>query len=462
MTSQNLHIGDSGWRAIYTEGFTLDKLSAIALSFTELFPKQKALIGYDNRFLSQEFGQHFGQLLEQNSWKVDLISEIFPTPGVAVLTKNLGYDWGFVITASHNPFYYNGLKILDRNGLLSSASLNKKIEEKASQKLQKEKLPSLFPQKKLPSFSFLKAQSFYLRQILSHVEIKKIQRANLKVVWDSFGGTSTSLFAAFLKKCKILGKGLPWPNEPTFGHRRLEPDLISLQTLKISLRKWKANLGLATDIDGDRFAVLDEKGHFMLPNIIGPLLTWYLLGKRKEKGTIYQTVSGSQLTLQICKYFGVPCKEMPVGFQKMGQGMHEDPQALLGLEETGGIAYAPHLCFKDGLMAHALLLEMLVNTQESLSRLKSQMYKKFGEYHYHRMDFHLESETQKRKWLNLKVWEKCVGEKALRVSTLDGNKLYFPSGWVLIRNSKTEPLLRIYFESQRKEFVKKIRSQLSK
>src|SRR5579885_2178165 len=118
-----IHINDSGWRAVYAEGFTVERLSAIVSALARLFPKQKALVGFDNRFLSPELARHTGWILEKNGWAVEMASELFPTPGIAWLVRNEGYDFGLVITASHNPYYYNGLKILDRNGALIDRDL---------------------------------------------------------------------------------------------------------------------------------------------------------------------------------------------------------------------------------------------------------------------------------------------------------------------------------------------------
>lgn len=455
MSSPKLHIGDSGWRSVYTDSFTLEKLSAIVLSLAEIYPKQKVLIGYDNRFLSPEFAKHIAHLLKGVAWEVDLLSDIFPTPGIARLVKD-AYDWGLVITASHNPFYYNGLKILNSKGLLSERKLNDQIQEKAASKIEKEKLPGLYPLQFDANVSFLKASSAYLSQIFRHIDKKYFKKSKLKVVWDSFGGTTNKLFPIFLKKLSLVNTGLYWPEDPTFGHRRLEPDEKSLQALRKILLQKKYHVGIATDLDGDRFAVLNEKGQFILPNIIGPLLTWYLLEFRKEKGTVYQTVSASQLTQKICNQFNVELKEMPVGFQAMGQAMQANPQALIGMEETGGIAYAPHLCFKDGLMAHALLLEMLASQKKTLSHLIEDMHKKFGRYHYHRIDLSLEKQESKSQWLEGSFWEKTTGEKIKTLSNTDGQKFYFESGWVLVRDSKTEPLLRIYFESPKKAWISQI------
>ena len=147
-TFQPIHIGDSGWRAIYTAGFSADRLSAIALALSQLYPAQKILIGFDNRFLSKEFAHHLAILLRSQKWKVTLISDSFPTPGVAKEVKEKNYDWGFVITASHNPYYYTVIKILDSNGVLIQRSLIHEIEEKANELLQREKMPPFDPQNK--------------------------------------------------------------------------------------------------------------------------------------------------------------------------------------------------------------------------------------------------------------------------------------------------------------------------
>lgn len=458
-----IHIGDSGWRAVYSDGFTVLNLDAIVWALSHFFPKQKVLIGFDNRFLSKELAHHTALLLTKRDWKVDLLEKMFPTPGVGKLVKELSYDWGLIITASHNPYYYNGLKILDRNGSLSDRNLNDRLQEEAFRIQEEISFPSFNPTQTY-SRSLLTSsgsQEIYLKGLLDHVREKIIQKASLKVCWDSFGGTTTPLLAELLDHLQVTHYPVSTMEEPTYHHRRLEPDAASLVELGEMVRQTQSTVGLATDVDGDRFSAVDEKGNYIQNNPLGSLMVWYLLELRKERGTVYQTVSSSSLTERICKAYGVELETMPVGFQVMGHKMQENPRALVGIEETGGLAYKPHFTFKDGLMAHLLLLEMLATLKKNMSQLLEELYEKFGSFYYDRIDLKLENPAEKEKWLKPEKWEKILGEKIEKTLTLDGIKWFFPSGWLLIRSSKTEPLLRIYFESEKRKFVEKIRDNLA-
>ncbi len=457
-----IHIGDSGWRAIYAAGFTVDRLSAIALALTQLYPFQKILIGFDNRFLSKEFSHHLAIFLQSKKWKVTLISDSFPTPGVAKEVREKQYDWGFVITASHNPYYYTGIKIFNSDGTLIGRDLVQKIQNQANVLLQQEKMPSFDPQKKFFPESDLKSfEQFYLQSVFKWVDVKAIQKANLSVVWDGFGGTTSFLFPKFLKFLKIKNDSVPFLLEPTYQKRKLEPDATSLVELGKAVRKKRADLGLATDVDGDRFAILDEKGSYLLNNILGSLMLWYLLEIRKERGVVYQTVSCSSLNEKICEKNNSSLEIVPVGFQVMGHEMQKNRSSLIGLEETGGFAYAPHLSFKDGLIAHAFFLEMLATQKKSMGQLIQDLYKKYGRFFYERVDLKVESENELEKYQTVSFWEKKLKRKIISTDQLDGTKFRFEGeSWLLIRSSKTEPLLRIYFESREKGFLREVKSSI--
>lgn len=179
-----LHINDSGWREIIADGFTVERLSAVVSALAALFPRQRALLGFDNRFLSEEFGHHAASLLREEGWAVDLIPRIFPTPGVAKLVREDGYDWGLVITASHNPYYYNGLKILDSFGALIGRETADRIEKRANEILEEGSAPPLPFQIGRRVSGTVDAEGFrrrYLETILARVDVEKIRGARLKI-----------------------------------------------------------------------------------------------------------------------------------------------------------------------------------------------------------------------------------------------------------------------------------------
>lgn len=454
-----LHISDSGWRAVIADGFTVPRLSAVAAALAELFPAKHALLGFDNRFLSEACGHHVAALLSGKGWRVDLIPEIFPTPGVAKLVRDSGgvYDFGLEITASHNPYYYNGLKILDARGGLIDRDAADRLEKAANGILSGKTVLPFDPGRRFePPADAAALRERYLDAVLARVDAAAIRSAKLTVAWDAFGGTVAPLFPKFLDRLGARASSVPTAMEPTYGRRRLEPDAPSLRELESLAPTTGAIAGLATDVDGDRFSAVDETGAYVPNNPLGSLMVWYLLAARGERGTVYQTVSCSAMTERICAKFGAPLKIEPVGFMKMGRDMAADASPLIGIEETGGMAYGPHLPFKDGLMAHALLLEMLATRKKTIPALLHELEKKYGRFHYRRIDLKLPSEAEVEKRLDPALWERRTGESIAKTSTLDGVKWTFPSGWVLIRRSKTEPLLRIYFESEDASFVERV------
>lgn len=459
MSRQRLHINDSGWRAVTADGFTVARLSAVVSALGDLFPRQRALLGFDNRFLSEEFGHHAASLLRERGWAVDLIPRIFPTPGVAKLVREDGYDWGLVITASHNPYYYNGLKILDSFGALISREPADRIEKRTNEILENGSSPA-FPfevGRRVPGAADAEAlRRRYLETIFARVNVEKIRDAGLRVSWDAFAGTVAPLFPILLERLGVAHEGVALTEEPTYGRRRLEPDEASLTALGELTARTSSVVGLATDVDGDRFSAVDGTGAYIQNNPLGSLMVWYLLAVRGERGTIYQTVSCSTMTERICREFGVPLKVEPVGFMQMGRHMVEDKAPLIGIEETGGMAYGPHLPFKDGLMAHALVLEMLATQGKTVPTLIEDLRKKYGRFHYRRIDLKLPSQEEADRWMDAALWERAVGEAVRETSRLDGLKWFFPSGWILIRRSKTEPLLRIYFESEEESFLERV------
>lgn len=457
-----IHIGDSGFREVMTDGFTVSKLSAIAIALAQLRPRQKAVIGYDNRFLSEDFAHHLTRVLLEQGWEVQVISDIFPTPGVVTLLKETQSDLALMVTASHNPYYYNGLKIFDSKGALIPKKFIQDLQELAQKKWQEGNLPEFnVGWRSIHIFSVIEARDIYFRSLFRHIDKKLIRKNSLKVVWDAFGGTDQRLFPQFLKSLRARQVGIWMESEPTYHLRRLEPDKTSLTDLSRLVRKRKALVGLATDVDGDRFSVLDEKGSYVRNNFLTSLLSWYLMEMRGESGNFYQTISCSEMSKIIASEHQSQVKIFPVGFQAMGTLMKDDPRAVLAMEETGGLAYAPHLPFKDGFMAHLLILEMLARTGKNLSRLISDLHKKYGHYYYDRIDFEIRNGQGFEKWMDPHFWEACLDSTMIHRESLDGEKWYFQEGWILVRRSKTEPLIRVYFESKSKKFIKTIKEILN-
>jgi len=457
MSSDFIKIGPSGWRVIFLKNLTANAFEAIIQAMAMVFGPQKALIGFDNRFLSPSLAAHAQKILKKHGWRTDLVSDIFSTPGVARLVSERKADWGLVVTASHNAYYYNGLKILDSRGCLVDEKDLKKIQDKANEIVSG--IANSFQPTDLgaPESQWKDWARDYFKTMLSHVDVAAIKKSKLKIAWDGFGGTTTKLFPSLFDRLNLRHCGVSGSLDPTFGGRRLEPDEDSTKELMKLVKAQKCSIGMATDVDGDRFCLIDEKGRFVSNNLIGSLLLWYLLKVRCEKGTVFQTVSCSARNKMICQEAGVRLEEEPVGFQVMGRRMKEEG-GLLGMEETGGFAYGPHLNFKDGLMAHLLVLEILATQKKSLRDLFKNL-DSYGRFFYHRWDIPIEDELQRACWLDPAFWERSLNLKISQVVNIDGQKIIFEDGaWLLFRSSKTEPLFRIYVEGRARNFISKVTS----
>ncbi len=452
---EHIKIGPSGWRAVFLKDLTANRFEAILKAMISVFGNQKTLIGFDNRFLSRSLAGHAQKILQAGGWKTELAADIFSTPGVARLVREKKAHWGLVITASHNPYFYNGMKILDAQGCLVNPDWLKKIEDKANEIFPN--ISSNFD----PTYQGLAQATLqgwtkdYFATLLKFVQVSAIKKAHLKVAWDGFGGTSSKLFPALLNQLQVNHQGVSFTEDPTFGGRKLEPDASSTKALMQLVKKKKCQAGLVTDLDGDRFAVIDDKGRYISNNNMGSLMLWYLLKCRGERGTVFQTVSCSARNKIICAQFNVSLEEVPVGFQVMGQRMKMEG-GLLGIEETGGLAYGPHLAFKDGLMAHLLVLEMMATQKKKLTELLK-ILNQYGRFFYHRWDMKVESQKRRAEWQDPAFWEKSLQLKLKELITIDGQKMIFEDdSWLLLRSSKTEPLFRIYAEGRSRQFGQQV------
>lgn len=455
MGKKLIKIGPSGWRVVFLKNLTADSYEAILQAMADVFGSQKVLIGFDNRFLSRAMASHAQKILKSRSWETHLVSDFFSTPGVARLVRHQKADWGLMVTASHNPYYYNGLKILDSKGCLVDEVMLKKIQNRANQIVSG--IDSSFDPayKSVPDDGWRDWSHHYLRSMLDLIDIKAIQKSQMTIAWDGFGGTTSQLFPALFQKLKLKNIGFPLSVDPTFGGRELEPSPHSTTTLQLLVRQQKCDLGLATDLDGDRFSVINSQGRYVPNNTMASLLLWYLLFCRKEKGNIFQTVSCSARNQTMCDEAGVVLEEVPVGFQVMGRRMKE-VGGLLGMEETGGVAYGPHLQFKDGLMAHLLVMEMMATQKADLTKLIKKL-SVYGQFYYRRWDKPIPDKKTFHAWQSSNFWEKKVSLKVKTLLVLDGQKMIFEDGsWLLLRPSKTEPFFRIYAEGRSKIFIKKL------
>jgi len=446
-----IRFGTDGWRGVIAEDFTFDNLrllcQAIADYLEENREDRRIAIGYDHRFLSEDFARAAAEVLAGNGVTVYLSTQACPTPHVSYYVQKKALPLGIVITASHNSYQYNGFKIKERYGGSARPETTQEILTFLG------KCPiqrvSLREGKNSGRIMETPLDEGYGDLVESLVDISAIRSSSLRVVADSMNGVGGRRLEHWVASptCKVTT--LRDARDPLFGGRAPEPKEEYLDVLKDKVLFEKADIGLATDGDGDRSGAVHRDGSVFNPLEMIALLTLYLIEERGLHGTIASNNANSLYLNRIAKAFDMPYKNLPIGFKHIADLMQHET-VLIGGEESGGIAFQGFLPERDGVLINLLILEMLAKRGKTSQELLAELYDRFGEFHFRRIDFPVEPEKGIRQVNALAESppEELAGFKVDRVDTLDGTKLLFDGGsWILFRQSGTEPSLRVYCEA---------------
>lgn len=436
-----IKFGTDGWRAIIGEDFTPENVSKLIQAFCNLEKNSKnklIYVGYDRRAQSDTMACLAAQILTANGFEVKLSNQFCPTPCISWLVKENKGLAGIMITASHNPSQWNGVKIKQSQGGSAPVSYTKKVEEEITRVTS-----FLKEETKIQDFD---PNDTYVKHLQNFIDVKKIRSKNFCIAVDPLYGAGAGFFEKVLEQNVVQ---IHDAADPNFGGLNPEPIEKNLAHLKEAVLRNKADIGLATDGDADRIGAFDEKGSFINSHQIFGLLLLHNLRHRKLTGSIVRSVSTSQLIDRICKKQGLQLIETPIGFKYIGEKLIE-LNALMGGEESGGISLREHVHERDGIFNGLSLLEMMAVQGKSLSQLIEDMDAEFGKFYFERQDHHLTHEkiTEIREKL-LRQDIKKVGKVSLiRYNLLDGCKMCFTDdSWLLVRASGTEPLLRVYAEA---------------
>ena len=420
--------GTNGVRGVFGEGLTLEFISEITLSIATLFKKGPILVGYDGRESSVIISKIVTAALSSAGLD-STVCGLVPTPCLQFATKKLGYNGGIMITASHNPPQYNGIKVIAKDGIEISREDELKVEEIYFKK--KWKISNKFGSIKDES----KTISTYLSGIKKQVNVKKIKLKHLKIVLD-LGNGAQAVTAPIL--CRDLGCEIVLINEKidgTFPGRGSEPTPQNLDKLSNLVTRTKADFGIAFDGDGDRSIFCDERGKILTGDRSALLLSKYILNKF-PKSNIVTSVNSTYVIEKIAQNSGSKVFRTKVGSVEVSRKMiHEN--ALIGFEENGGFMYGRHNQVRDGSMTMAILIDLLTNSKNSLSQEMNLLSPSF---------------TTKGKIEcpkdNFKKILKILQAEPYKKDLTDGIKLFLDkSSWIMVRLSGTEPIARIYAES---------------
>lgn len=446
--------GTDGWRGIIADDFTFDNVALVARAAARFYRKEKnadrgVVVGYDTRFLSRQFAELTARVLASEGMKVWISEGISTTPQVSLAAKRKRLAGGVVLTASHNPAEYNGFKLKAGYGGPSAPSDIAKVQENVSR--FEEKMPSRLP--KLKSFEEyveetmireFDAREDYVAWVTKKIDLKAIRKAKFRVLYDPMFGAGINTINHLLKDADSIHD----EHNPGFvGIDHPEPLGEYLGELSATVKKEKYSIGLATDGDADRLGVIAEDGSFIDSHRVFVLLLKYLYEDRKKRGMVAKTISLSTMVDDYCTRNGIRLTETPVGFKYIADLMANQP-VLIGGEESGGLGTSLHIPERDGIFNGLLLLEMMAKRGKSILELSRELDDEFGPHRYRRIDQRM---TEQRKQSVLKKaargLETIGRHKVTGTSDLDGYKFFVDGGWLLIRPSGTEPLLRFYAEA---------------
>jgi phosphomannomutase len=440
-----IKFGTDGWRAKIADTYTRANVRRAAYGLAETLSSRKkrckVVVGYDPRYGSEMFAADAAAVLASRGHSVVLSDGILPTPALSLALGKWKADAGVMITASHNSGAYNGFKIKLPPGVSAPVSFTKEVEA-----LLPNEAPEPGDASKIPTADFL---GHYLDVLKSKVDLKVIRAAGFRLVADPMHGAAQSHLEALLKGGKTKVITIAATRDAWFGGRHPEPIDRFLGPLKQAVREHKADAGLATDGDADRIGLVDEKGKFVDVHKIHALLLQHLWKVRGWRGEVVKTVSGTIMLDRMAQAWGIPVQVTPIGFKYIGEVMLRE-DVLLGVEESGGIAVKGHLPERDGLFSALLILEALASLGTSVAGAVASLQKAFGPFYSDRTDLENVPQDLQAKVMNgLKKAppQKVAGFKVLGIDQMDGVKLVLENGWLLVRASGTEPLLRLYAEA---------------
>lgn len=447
--SSKIKFGTDGWRGIIADDFTFANVRkvtrAIAHYLETAYTKDRpVLIAYDTRFLADQFAQTAAGVLAADGWNVKVTERDCPTPVIAYNARHLNSAGALMFTASHNPAPYCGIKYIpDYAGPATPEITDTIVANIASASDE----PATGNLEKISTFD---PQPEYLKFIYTLLDVERIKQARLKVKYDALYSTSRGYLDKVLQECGCELESFHTYRDVLFGGGMPEPKGEQLTELVAAVQKDKADLGLATDGDSDRFGIVDEQGNVLTPNNVLLVLARHLVKNRHKTGAIVRTVATTHLLDNLAAAYGLEIYETPVGFKYIGEKMRETT-VLIGGEESGGLSVIGHIPEKDGILADMLVVEAVAYEGKPLSQLVTEAIAEAdGPLYNKRLDLHLD-DAHKAAVIDAYTQNPpatVAGINVKEVGRKDGIKLYLDEGsWVLMRASGTEPLMRVYLET---------------
>ena len=456
-----IHFGTGGWRAVIGDEFTKANIQLVAKAVVVRIREHGAealpvVLGYDRRFLSKEAMIWAGEVLASNGIHAMLVDRASPTPLIMYYTMVHGLQYGMMVTASHNPSLYNGIKVFTEGGRDADESVTGDLEQKiAALEVSDTTAPvrSAAALEKEGLITFFNPLNEYLDNIFSKIDIEAIRNANLRIAIDPLYGVALRSLNTIFSTARCEIEMLHAEHDTLFAGKMPAPDESTVKSLQNYVMDYGFDVGIATDGDADRIGLIDDTGRYIDANDILCILYYYFLEYKHMNTCVVKNLATTYLLDRIAAAYGETCYEVPVGFKYISAKMAETG-AYLGGESSGGLTVMGHINGKDAVYASALLVEVIAKTGKKLSALTEEIHDKFGWYHNETCNIAFPAE--RRAELMERIYTKHelpAFEPAIdHISYMDGCKVYFENtGWLLIRFSGTEPLLRIFCEMPGKD-----------
>lgn len=456
-----IRFGTDGWRGLIARDFTFANATRVAQALGRWLAefediRRGVIVAYDTRFAADRFARRVAEVLTSVGAPVRLTAAPTPTPALSFAVRASGAAAGVMLTASHNNYAWLGLKLKESYGGSASPRAVKEVERCLAEEAR---LPRVAPNPRLLEVVDLKPA--YLARLAELADLDRIAGAGLRLAIDPMHGAGAGYLKSLAAAHGIAAVEVRGAPDPLFGGTQPEPVDANLEPLRRALLVEKCDLGLATDGDADRVAALDAGGNFVDPHKIFALVLRHLVERRPEvsgRGGVAKTFSVSKMIDHMAERYGLELHETPIGFKHVAELMLER-DLLAGGEESGGIGIRAHLAERDGLLISLLLAEIVATEAKPLADCVADLQREFGPLHYRRVDLTLDPAQKQRALKRFAADDlRRVGEwTVVGREDLDGTKLYLlNAGWVLIRASGTEPVVRIYAEAATPELAERV------
>lgn len=461
--SGKIKFGTDGWRAVIAEDYTFENVRRCAQGFANYLLKhgkegKNVVVGYDKRFASENFGAAAAEVLAANGLKVFLTDGATPTPVISYAVVDKKAAGAINITASHNPPSDNGFKVRDETGGAIAPDGLVEIESLIPDEIADVKRMAIADAVKEKKVVYFDASVNYLKHLNDLIDLEPIRNSKLNVVVDSMWGNGGGWFTRLLGGGKIKINEIHDTRNPSFPEmKRPEPIQPNVDAGLKKTVELGADVCLIMDGDADRCGIGDEHGKFVNQLQVIALLSYYLLEIRKQRGPIVKTLSTTVMLKKLGEIYDVPVYETGVGFKYVAPKFTET-DAIIGGEESGGYAFRGNVPERDGILANLYMLDFMVKTGKKPSELLKELFKLVGTHYYDRVDTRFDGDpADKCKQIMDHQPKTLGGLKVTGLDTTDGFKFSLEDGgWMLIRFSGTEPIIRVYTETTHPECVQDI------